>query len=126
MKKLLLGALLFMATSVVAQDKDVKRMQNESSRTIKKENLDTIAQTWRRGGQFSVTLAQGSLRNWAAGGDEFSLSINSMLSLFSFYEKGRNSWDNTFDFNFGYVNTTSLGPVKTMTALTFYQNTVMP
>ena len=35
-----------------------------------------------------------------------------MLSLFAFYKKDKHSWDNTFDFNLGYVKTTSLGSRK--------------
>ena len=65
----------------------------------------------KRGGvQFKYS--QGSLTNWAAGGDKFSFSVNSLLSLYAFYKKDNHSWDNTFDFNLGYVNTTSLGSRK--------------
>jgi len=35
-----------------------------------------------------------------------------LRSLFAFYKKQKHSWDNTFDFNIGYVNTTSLGSRK--------------
>lgn len=94
-----------------AQDPEVRRLKDESSRTIKKE-VDTTEQQWRRGGLFSVNLSQGSLRNWAAGGDDFSLSINALLNLHAFYKEGRRSWDNTLDVYFGYVNTTSLGARK--------------
>ena len=93
-----------------AQDETVKQLKDESSKTIKKEGADSI--TWRRGGIYNLNLAQGSLSNWAAGGDDFSLSLTSYLNLFSFYKKGKHSWDNTLDFNFGYVKTTSLGSRK--------------
>ena len=113
MKSYLLLALLLMSTTCTfAQDENIRRMRDESNRTIKKADKDTIEQAWRRGGLFSVNLSQGTLRNWAAGGDEFALSINSILSLYAFYKEGRRSWDNTFDLNFGYVNTTSLGARK--------------
>ncbi len=59
-----------------------------------------------------MNISQGSLSNWAAGGDEFSLSLNNLVSLFAFYKEGRSSWDNTFDFNYGVVRTTSLGSRK--------------
>ena len=35
-----------------------------------------------------------------------------MLSLFAFYKKDKHSWDNTLDFNLGYVRTSSLGSRK--------------
>ena len=72
----------------------------------------TSTKTWKKGGIYGLNISQGSLSNWAAGGDDFSLSVNSLLSLYAFYKKDKHSWDNTFDFNLGYVNTTSLGSRK--------------
>ena len=99
--------LLFVA-SVRSQDAIIKRLRIETERVIKKET-DTSSKKWKSGGLYSINISQGSLNNWAAGGDNFSLSVNSFLNLFAFYKKGKNSWDNTFDFNLGYVNTTSTG-----------------
>jgi hypothetical protein len=108
--------VLFMAMVVMnstsAQDKKVKDLQDATSKTIKKEDADTILNKWRKGGLYSLNVSQGSLTNWAAGGDNFSLSVNSLLSLYAFYKHEKYSWDNTFDFNLGYVNTTSLGSRK--------------
>lgn len=95
-----------------AQDKVVKDLRNASERQIKKDAADTAVRAWKKGGIYGINISQGSLSNWAAGGDDFSLSINSVLSLFAFYKKGNHSWDNTLDFNLGYVNTTSLGSRK--------------
>lgn len=95
-----------------AQDPSVKRLQSEASRNIKKDNADTVPIAWRKGGIYNINLAQGSLTNWAAGGDNFSLTLASYLGLYAFYKEGRKSWDNTLGFNFGYVNTTSLGARK--------------
>lgn len=94
-----------------AQDPTVKGLQAETGRSIKKE-ADTTSRFWRKGGLFNLNLSQGSLSNWTAGGDNFSLSINSYLNLFAFYKKGKFSWDNSIDMYFGYVNTTSLGSRK--------------
>lgn len=99
------------ALQSTAQDDVLKKLKSESERTIKKE-VDTSGKHWRKGGLYSINISQGSLNNWAAGGDNFSFSVNSVLSLFAFHKKGKNSWDNTFDFNLGYVNTTSLGSRK--------------
>jgi hypothetical protein len=52
------------------------------------------------------------LSNWAAGGDKFSLSLNSILSVYAFYKRDKHSWDNTLDINFGYLRSTSLGNRK--------------
>ena len=111
MKTIFTTLSLFIFLHLSAQDQTVKRLQAESNKTIKKTE-DTSKRLWRTGGLFSLNLAQGSLKNWSAGGDDFSLSINSFLNVFAFYKKEKYSWDNTLDVNFGYVKTTSLGARK--------------
>jgi hypothetical protein len=111
MKYTLLICFLFISILAFAQDESVKKLQSESSRNIKKE-ADSLPHKWRTGGIFNINVAQGSLSNWAAGGDNFSLSLNSLVSLYAFYKKDKHSWDNTLDFNFGYINTTTLGARK--------------
>jgi len=113
MKKIIL--LMFIsviATAICAQDETVKDLKKASEKGVAKDPNDTIPKIWKIGGLYGLNLTQGSLSNWAAGGDEFSLSLNSVLNLFAFYKKDKHSWDNTFDFNLGYVKTTSLGSRK--------------
>ena len=112
MKKLLLIAFLFSVISALAQDGTVKKLQSESERKISKDPNDTIPAVWRCGGMYSLNLSQGSLSNWAAGGEDFSLALSSVLNFYAFYKKDKHSWDNTFDFNLGYIKTTSLGSRK--------------
>ena len=112
MKKTLLFLLFTIPFLTKAQDQSVKALKSSSERAINKDPNDTTSKVWKKGGIYGINLSQGSLSNWAAGGDEFSLSINSVLSLFAFYKKDKHSWDNTLDFNLGYVKTTSLGSRK--------------
>jgi len=112
MKKILLLIALLASLLTYSQDETVKKLRNESEKNIKKDPNDTAIKTWRTGGVYGLNLSQGSLSNWAAGGDKFSLAVNSLLSLYAFYKKDKHSWDNTFDFNIGYVKTTSLGSRK--------------
>lgn len=111
-KKMMLIAALSLCLLSMAQDETVKSLKAESAKSIKKDAADTSNKRWKKGGLYSLNVSQGSLSNWAAGGDNFSLSVNSLLSLFAFYKNDKHSWDNTFDFNLGYVNTTSLGSRK--------------
>jgi len=104
--------LSIIAMNNYAQDEKVKELKKESEKNITKDPNDTIPKIWKVGGLYGVNISQGSLSNWAAGGDEFSISVNSVLNLFAFYKKDKYSWDNTFDFNLGYVKTTSLGSRK--------------
>src|SRR5438128_12239700 len=109
MKKLLLLITPVIAISCFAQDKEIKDLSTQSQRSITKDPHDTIPKVWKVGGMFSLNVSQGSLSNWAAGGEDFSLALTNVDNLFAFYKKGRYSCDNTLDVNIGYVKTTSLG-----------------
>jgi hypothetical protein len=112
MKRLIVLAALIASMGSLAQDKEVKNLRSASDKAVTKDPNDTIPKVWKLGGILSLNVSQGTLSNWAAGGEDFSLALNSLASLFAFYKKGRHSWDNTFDFNLGYVKTTSLGARK--------------
>jgi hypothetical protein len=112
MKKILLFTAVITGFLANAQDETVKKLKIESTKTIKKDVADTSDKLWKSGGLFNLNLSQGSLNNWAAGGDKFSLSLNSILSVYAFYKKDKHSWDNTLDINFGYLRSTSLGNRK--------------
>lgn len=112
MRLSLLFAFLISGFSSFSQDNTIKNLKAESNREIKKDPADTSSKLWKTGGFIGLNVAQGSLSNWAAGGDKFSLAINGNLSTYAFYKKGKHSWDNTLDINIGYINTTSLGNRK--------------
>jgi len=112
MRKSLLLLIVLISIECLGQDESIKKLKGDSQKEIKKDPADTSTKHWRRGGLYGLNISQGSLNNWAAGGDEFSLSVNSVLNLFAFYKKDKATWDNTFDFNLGYVKTTSLGSRK--------------
>lgn len=108
---ILLISFLAICSSSFAQDQSVKDLQSGANKAIVKGKIDS-AKVWNTGGIFNLNFGQGSQSNWAAGGDEFSMSFATYLGLHAFYKKGKYSWDNTFDFNYGLVNTTSLGTRK--------------
>jgi hypothetical protein len=112
MRNVLLSILLLYATVSFAQDTTLQHLQAEAGKTIKKDTSDTTHKIWKTGGVLSLNLAQGSLSNWAAGGEKFSLAVNTFINGYAFYKKGRHSWDNNLDFYLGYVKTTSLGTRK--------------
>lgn len=95
-----------------AQDIPVRSLPSEIFITVRKAAKDTIPWKWKRGGSGNLNLSQSALKNWAAGGDKFSLSISSYLNAFAYYRKGNHTWDTNLDFNFGYVQTTSSGARK--------------
>jgi hypothetical protein len=108
----LLFSLSLLCKMTFAQDEAIKRLRIEALRVIPRDPNDTSHKTWRKGGLYGLNVSQGTLNNWAAGGENFSLSVNSQFSLYAFYTHGKHTWDNTFDMNLGYVRTTSLGGRK--------------
>jgi hypothetical protein len=108
----ILFCLGFLIQHTHSQDAVIKTLQNESLKKLAIPVTDTSSKVWRKGLLYSLTFSQASLSNWSAGGDKFSLSLGSVLNLYANYKKGKNSWDNSFDFNLGYVNSTSLGNRK--------------
>ncbi|HEY5369878.1 MAG TPA: DUF3078 domain-containing protein [Hanamia sp.] len=95
-----------------AQDATVKGLQSDANKAIDKTGKIDSSKIWNTGGLFNLNIGQGSQSNWAAGGDDFSFSLNTYLGLYGFYKKGRYSWDNTLEMNYGVINTTSVGTRK--------------
>ncbi len=112
MKKILLIGTLFIAALIQAQDETIKKLKTDAGKTISKDAADTAQKTWKKGGLVGINLSEASLSNWAVGGDNFSLAVSTIINLHAFYKKNKVSWDNTLDFNFGYLKTTSLGGRK--------------
>jgi len=105
--------LLFLYAVTNAQDKIIKTLQLESGTVIPKVPApDTSKKIWKTGGLYRLNLGQGSLSNWAAGGDDFSININTTLNLFAAHKKKHFNWDNSLDLVLGYLKTTSLGSRK--------------
>jgi hypothetical protein len=107
---ILMTSLMMVEAS--AQDATVKNLKAETEKPIPKDEKDTIPRIWKTGGLISITINQGALSNWSAGGENFSFSLNSTANLFAFYKKDKHSWDNSLDLAYGLVNTTSLGNRK--------------
>ena len=112
MKKLYgILVIIVCVNNCLSQDNVLINLKSTTSRTIKKE-VDTTTWNWKKGGLLSFNLSQGSLSNWAAGGDNFTLSINAYFNYYFFYKNGRRSWDNNLEANLGYVQATSIGGRK--------------
>lgn len=57
---------------------------------------------WKTGGVFGISLAQTSLTNWAAGGEN-SLALNGFLSVFAIFKHNKTVWDNSLDMGYGIL-----------------------
>ena len=107
--KIIPFAVLFLINVIFAQaqapDKSLADIAMAKSEARKG---DTIS-TWVKGGLLSFNIAQGSTKNWAAGAEPFSLTLNTFANIFANKIWGKYSWDNNLDLAYGLVNTTSLG-----------------
>jgi len=105
--------LFLLPLCINAQDKAIQTLLFESGTVVPKVPApDTSKKTWKKGGMYRLNLGQGSLSNWAAGGDDFSISINTTLNLYASHKRKHFNWDNSVDLAFGYLKTTSLGSRK--------------
>src|SRR4051812_261197 len=107
-----LVVVLMFTASYSQDDITVKKLQTEINRQVKNNAADTTPWNWVKGGTVALNGTQGSLRNWAAGGDKFSMALNSYVNYYVFYRNGRQNWDNNLDFNFGLLQSTSTGTRK--------------
>ena len=73
----------------------------DAEKKVRAVNTDTVM-GWKKGGVFAVNLAQTSLTNWVAGGQN-SLAVNGIFSLFANYKQGKSSWDNSLDLGYGLL-----------------------
>lgn len=106
MKKIgMMAFLLSIASAVVSQDATVKDLKDAASKDVK--SLADTVNGWKKAGTFALNLNQGSLSNWAAGGEQNTLGINGILNYAINYRNGKNTWDNYFDVALGFQNATS-------------------
>ncbi len=96
--------------SVIAQDNTVKGLKDDSNKKFEEDTAHKSG--WKKGGLFTLNVAQGSLSNWQGGGDKSSFSAVGFLNLFAVLRDGKSLWRNTLDLGYGYINTTSLGTRK--------------
>jgi hypothetical protein len=58
--------------------------------------------SWKTGFLITVSFNQTSLTNWAAGGQN-SIAGSFIGNFFANYNKGKNSWNNTLDLAYGFI-----------------------
>ena len=73
----------------------------DTEKDLRDNKLDTL-DGWRTGGLISITGSQVSLTNWNAGGQN-SISVNSLISVFANYKKGKAQWENSLDLGYGIM-----------------------
>jgi hypothetical protein len=97
MKKKIFAATLLLSISFALTIGQV----TEAEKNLRTLTADTT-QGWKTGGVFAVNLAQTSLKNWAAGGQN-SVAINGLFSMFANMKRGKSVWDNSLNVGYGLL-----------------------
>ena len=119
MKKLLLGTFLLAAAVAQAQDGGRSDIKSDLKTTIDKSGRTyDSTKNWNKGGSLSVNVAQTSLGNWSGGGTD-ALSANAFVNLYADYLKGKNSWSNNLNVQYGYLKTSGLDGRKSADLIDF-------
>jgi hypothetical protein len=118
MKKTLVIFLVCVAGIVYGQDPTVKDLQSTTNKALTDDTTHKVG--WKFGGLINLGLAQGSLSNWAAGGEDYSLTLNSYLNLYANLKRGKHKWINSLDLFYAIVNTESQGLRKNDDRIDFY------
>ena len=109
MKKIFLTAVLyFILFNLQAQDKALKEMLITGTKPF----ISLDSNGWRKSGAFILNMNQGSLSNWAAGGEQSVFGINGIMNYVFNYRSRRNTWDNNIDLALGFQNATSFGKFR--------------
>jgi Protein of unknown function (DUF3078) len=103
----IIAAILLLAgfcTAISAQVTDVEK-------GLRTQPSDSI-QGWKAGGVISLNIAQTSLTNWAAGGEN-SFALNGLLSTFASFRRNKSVWVNSLDIGYGTIKQGKSGYMKT-------------
>jgi hypothetical protein len=83
----------------------------EAEKRLRTQTIDTT-KGWKTGGVLSVNLAQTSLKNWAAGGEN-SVAINGLFNVFANYKDKNTAWDNSLGVGYGFLQQGTKSSKKT-------------
>ncbi len=92
----------------------IANAQNVEQKTDSTQKTDTTKappKPWKIKNAVSLTFSQVSLTNWVAGGEN-TISGNGHYGFGSSYNKGNNSWENTFDIAYGQTRQGSAKNIK--------------
>jgi hypothetical protein len=107
MRKLIAPLLLFAFFCARSQDQAVQDIKATGSKQFADDTSHKSG--WKKGGLLNLGVAQGGTRNWAAGGEKFSLALNGYVNVFANLKKGKQRWNNNLDLFYALVKTTSQG-----------------
>jgi hypothetical protein len=103
--------ILLVATIFLVAQNGINAQITDAEKKLREQKTDTLL-GWKQGGVFAMNLAQTSLTNWVAGGQN-SFATNGMFSLFSNYTGKKSTWVNSLDMGYGIIKQNKLKLRKT-------------
>ncbi|MFH0843209.1 MAG: DUF3078 domain-containing protein [Bacteroidota bacterium] len=94
--KIIIITMLFSFVSILASGQ-----VTEGEKNLRTVATDTT-QGWKKGGVLGLNLAQTSLKNWSAGGQN-SVAVNGILAVFANLKQGKSVWDNSLNLGYGFL-----------------------
>ncbi|CCG98927.1 hypothetical protein FAES_0916 [Fibrella aestuarina BUZ 2] len=98
-KTLYAAALVGCTLTAAAQDPTTTQVTTNFKDTVSVKKDTTY---WQKSITGGINLNQASFSNWVGGGVN-SIAIGGVVAARALYEKGKTSWDNTADFQLGYI-----------------------
>jgi len=109
--KIFIAAVILLAgLKSYCQDPSVTQLKTTAERSVADDTTHKLG--WKTGGVLNLGIAQGSTSNWAAGGEQFSLTITSFLNLYANHKTEKTKWVNNLDLFYAMQQTTSQGMRK--------------
>ncbi len=94
--KIITLIVLFSIVSILASGQ-----VTEGEKDLRTMVTDTT-QGWKKGGVLALNLAQTSLKNWSAGGQN-SVAVNGIFAVFANLKQGKSVWDNSLNIGYGFL-----------------------
>ena len=95
-KKVIISLALFLIALVIASGQ-----VTEGETHLRTHSADSTL-GWKKGGVIAINLAQTSLTNWTAGGQN-SVAFNGLLSVFANLKRDKSVWDNSLNIGYGLL-----------------------
>lgn len=129
MKKTIFVIAILTSIHSFAQDNSRIDIKSDLGSKIDKSGHQfDSSKAWNKGGSLSLNAAQTSLSNWSGGGTD-ALSVNAFINLYADYLKGKTSWNNSLNLQYGYLKTSGLSGRKSADLIDFlslYGHSIAP
>lgn len=92
------------------------------SQSFAQDNVSTVDNPWKKSVQFGVNFNQATFSKAWKGGGSNSISIGLLCNAKANYAKGKNSWTNALQMQYGFVNGQGVSGLRKSTDRLFFDS----